>query len=131
MLKALRTGYDLIHYDHYQINVRLTSPAPEVSLRIESKFEEHYRTGMAVLLGALSAFSEAEGISKEAFIRALLVGEIAHIISFASYHLHRPKGGDVQRVLAYLAIAALLAQDLKTADLTDLTRPLPIWEMTA
>ncbi|MBS1861292.1 MAG: HAD family phosphatase [Actinobacteria bacterium] len=130
LLKALRAGYDLIHYGQYRFDVRLNSPVPTISLRIDPAFGDHYRAGMKVLLGALPEFSQAEGISEEAFIRALRVAEIAHVISFASYHLHRPDGCDVARVSAYLAIAALLARDLMI-EAPDLSRPLPIWEMTA
>ncbi|MBS1883692.1 MAG: phosphotransferase [Actinobacteria bacterium] len=129
LLKALRAGYDLIHYGRYQIDVNTTSSVPAVSLQIDPEFEAYYRAGMNVLVGALPAFSEAEGISDAAFTRALLVAEIAHVISFASYHLHRPDGCDVNRVSAYLAIASLLATDLMT-EAPDLSRPLPIWKQT-
>ena len=126
LLKAVRAGYDLVHYGGYQIDVRYEETIPVISLHVNRSVDDHYRAGMEALLQALPGFARAERISESAFLRVLLVAEIAHVISFASYHANRPEGRDLQRVTAYLAIAALLARDLIMED-PDPSRPLPIW----
>jgi hypothetical protein len=126
LLKSLRTGYDLVHYGMYEIDVQHTSPVPTISLEINSSYADYYTAGMDVLLSLLPSFGLAEGVSESDFVRAVTVAEIAHVISFSSYHANRPDGCDVERVSAYLAVAALLARDL-IMDVPDLTRPLPIW----
>lgn len=126
LLKSLRTGYDLVHYGMYGIDVQFTASTPKISLEINSSYSDYYSAGMDVLLSLLPSFSQAEGVSESAFVRAVTVAEIAHVISFASYHANRPDGCDVERVSAYLAVAALLARDL-IMEVPDLTRPLPIW----
>ncbi|MEU8834410.1 phosphotransferase [Streptomyces sp. NPDC051639] len=127
MLKSLRTGYDLVHYGLYGIDVRYTSSAPTISLRISGSYADYYGAGMDVLISLLPSFCQAEGVSESVFVRVVALAEIAHVISLSSYHANRPGGCDVKRVSAYLAIAALLAHEL-IMKVPDLARPLPIWD---
>jgi hypothetical protein len=129
LLKALRIGYDLIHYGGYKITTQINSAVPSINLGVSDAFTDHYRAGIEVLLRALPAYAAAEGVTEQRFARHLLASELAHIISFASYHAHHPAGCDADRVSAFLGIAALLADDLMHG-VCDPTRVLPIWAET-
>jgi hypothetical protein len=126
LLKAVRTGYDPIHYGAYEIATRYSAGLSSISLRVSDAWTDHYAAGLRVLLGALPTYAAAEGVSESAFRLALAAAELAHIISFAWYHANHPAGCDVDRVTAYLAIAALLAADLMK-DAGHVSRKLPIW----
>jgi hypothetical protein len=125
--KALRTGYDPVHYGFYAIKTEFAPSGPKIQFEVSNHFATHYDAGLAALHRATPDYARAEGVTVDAFIAAARVAVIAHVISFASYHANRPAGCDFNRVTAYLATAALLARELMASDTPDLTARLPIW----
>lgn len=127
LMKALRAGYHPIHYGFYEIRTNPTSSNPRIDLYVDHSWNEHYRAGLSVLLSYLPAFADAENVAESQFSRAVQIAELAHVLSFSAYHAHRPEGCDINRVTAYLAIAALLARNLQQKPYSDFDKPLPIW----
>lgn len=122
MLKAVRAGYDLIHYGFYELRER-TRDAGDIRLTVEPTWDAHYGAALAALTKALPGLADAEKLPVETFRARVAVAEIAHVMSFAWYHANRPGGCDIPRVIAYVAVAALLARRLADGD-TRWDRPL-------
>jgi hypothetical protein len=129
LAKAVRTGYDLVHYGGYQLALRTDEHTLHVDLAVDHAYDHHYRGGLEVLLGAVAAYADAERVTQPEFLRAAALAEVAHVVSFAWYHANHARGCDTNRVVAYLATAALLARAVMERDpasVPDLTRPLPL-----
>lgn len=116
MHKAVATPYDLIHYGRYSIRVQAEGGSIRIDIEPDTSYDGHYASALDALLGSLGAYADAEGLTVDAFCRAAAVAELAHVISFAFYHAHHPLGCNDDRVTAYLAVAALLARALMTAE---------------
>lgn len=129
MAKALRTGYDLVHYGEYELQVATSGTTLRVDLAVDHAYDEHYRTALEVLVAAVPDYAAAERVSPAEFRRVAAIAELVHIISFSYYHANHPRGCDPARVVAYLATAALLAGDLMRRPFDSdpvLAEPLPL-----
>lgn len=115
LLKELRAAYDLIHYGRYSCDVRASEGSVTIDLAVAGEWWGHYDAGLDALSDAVPLFARAEGITTDQFLQAAVVAEMAHVISFARYHASRP-GNVERRVVAYLAVAALMARDVMDAN---------------
>ncbi|WP_158887207.1 phosphotransferase [Amycolatopsis anabasis] len=113
LLKALEGHYDVIHYGRCAVGQRQSGCRTELYLEVDRSFDRHYARGLEAALAEVPAYADAEGVCVEDFIRATLVAECAHVLSFSFYHAYAPEP-DVDRVRAYLAIFALMARRLTT-----------------
>jgi hypothetical protein len=110
--KAVTGGYDLIHYGGYSVSVTAEDGDVRIELSVDHAFDAHYRAGLDALLAAVPVFAAAEEVTEGAFVRATLGAAFAHQVSFSWYHAHHPAGIDTPRVIAYLAVASLMARRL-------------------
>jgi hypothetical protein len=129
LLKAARTGYDLVHYGLYELDATTDGTSTAINLALDHTFDAQYAATLQVLLSHTDAFADAEHVTPDAFRRAASAAEFAHVVSFSFYHANHPHGRDERRVIAYLATAALLAARLMSPGhdaLPALDEPLPL-----
>jgi hypothetical protein len=112
LLKAARTGYDAIHYGKRHVDIRESENALRIELSVDQRWTDHYAEVLAVLVRAVPRYAQAQAVTEPHFIRAALVTEFVHVVSFAFYHFGHPRGCDEERVICYLAVASLLGHDL-------------------
>jgi hypothetical protein len=125
-LKSCRSVYHEIHYGLFDLDHTVSAGECRVGLHVSDAYAAHRREGLHALIGSLGDYAAAEGLSVAAFVRAALVAELVHVISFSWYHANRPEGINARRVRAYLALASLLARRLMThvSDVESLKEPL-------
>ncbi|NLT06895.1 MAG: hypothetical protein GXY03_11385 [Solirubrobacterales bacterium] len=111
LLKAARTLYDPIHYGYREVTVT-ERRGIRVDLTVETKWNAHYVALLALLHDRAAEYADLQGLSVPEFWRTALATEFAHVVSFAFYHAHRPRSRDLDRVRAYIAVAALLGRQL-------------------
>lgn len=126
MAKAVRAGYDCVHYGKYDLHVDSARDSLTIDLNVDQRYNAHYGAALQSLIARIPAYAAAEQVSQGALLQAAQAAEVAHVISFAWYHANRPGGMDVTRVRAFLATASLLARRLMHAvpPITALREPL-------
>ncbi|MDW5597432.1 hypothetical protein VSS74_23995 [Conexibacter stalactiti] len=126
MVKSCRASYHQIHYARFSLDMTEAGGGAAVTLKVAPDIDGHLRAALTHLIGLAPRFAFAEGASLDHFIGSAMVAELVHVLSFCFYHANRPEGINNTRVLAFLAIAALLARRLMSgsADLPSLFQPL-------
>lgn len=111
LLKALEGYYDEIHYGMSSLSHDSVDGGCTISLSVNATFDAHYAAGLRAAARRLPQFAAAEQVSPSDFLRSSLVAECVHVLSFSFYHAYGPDP-DIDRVVSFLAVFALLAKRL-------------------
>ena len=108
---TLEAFYDEIHYGRFTLEHARQGARFAMNLQISSEHDAHYLSGLAAAVSFIERYAHTEGVSVRQFLRAMLVTECIHILSFSFYHAYRADT-DPNRIRAFLAVFALLARRL-------------------